>query len=62
MTFTLTTTTRRVILVEAGQPITALARDEFIETVSKEGSEPLSEAEVDWVRSHVAPLMRPWGM
>lgn len=56
-TFRLVTTLPRVIEVEAGEPITALAEGEHIRSVQRSGDEPLSEAEVEWVQTHVAPLM-----
>lgn len=60
--FRLITTADRVLEVESGQPITALARDEMIERIQRPDSDgPISEEDRAWIGSHVAPLIKPWG-
>jgi hypothetical protein len=56
--FRLVTTTNRVIEVESGQPVTALAAGESVKAVQTSDPTKMTDADRAWVASHVAPLMR----
>jgi hypothetical protein len=59
--YKLLTSNHRVIDVAVGDPVTALVHGEMLVKIETDGDEPVSAEEQAWIRSTLAPLMKPWG-